>query len=39
MFRYLILRLWLLAVTLVGVSLLIFVILQVLPGTRSTYCS
>ena len=32
MFRYLILRLWLLAITLVGVSLLIFVILQVLPG-------
>ena len=32
MLRYLILRLWLLAVTLIGVSLLIFVILQVLPG-------
>ena len=31
MFRYLILRLWLLAVTQVGVSLLIFVILQILP--------
>ena len=28
MFRYLILRLWLLAITLVGVSLLIFVILR-----------
>ena len=31
MFRYLILRLWLLAVTQVGVSLLIFVIFQILP--------